>query len=206
MGMLDIIKGAYLISGAVDKTLPIASDQTASDITRGTVVVIEVTGGVSYFRRSEANDHDSNLVPYVCLVDADKTAGMAGSAGADFGGTGNASAFSGLSVVGFGPDGGVGTVGGTVAAGSYVVTAVPLSMVGEFRTTEFTGSPAADDLLSMAANGVLQVAPTGLGTDTIVGKVTKGVTTVYSNHKQVSPTMQGGPVSVIEFVSMFVTK
>ena len=192
MGMLDILKGSYLASGAVDKTLPVKAGQT---VVRGSILVIES----GEFRLCVANDHDSKLVPYVALVPSDKVAGMAGSKGPQQLPTSSVGLHGAL------PTGSLGLTRGSdplhLAAGQAVVTAVPLNIDGEFRCSEFSGTPAVGAYLTFGADGVLAAAASG---DTICGVVTKAKAKVYQNNLQISEFAQGGPVDVIEFASYFV--
>lgn len=194
MGMFDIMKGAYLASGAVDKTLPVA---TGNVVERGSILVID---GEKFRLCADADATATGaeaLVPYVALVATDKTAAMAG--GALYTPTGALDPLSGSL------PGNVDPLGLGTNDALSVVTAIPLSMEGEFRTSVFGGNPAVDGLLTYGANGTL-VAGTA-GTNTIVGKVTKASTQVYHNFKLINGgTAQGGPVNVIEFVSFFSPK
>lgn len=198
MGMFDIMKGAYLASGAVDKALPVA---TGNVVERGSILVIDG----EKFRLCAAADADNTgataLAPYAALVATDKTAAMAG--GALYTQAGNP-----MTPLSGSLPGGANPIGLSATDGLSVITAVPLSMEGEFRTSEFAttnGAPEVDDLLTYGANGKLVVA--AAATDTIVGKVTKASTQTYHNYKLINGgTAQGGPVNVIEFVSFFVPK
>lgn len=183
MGMLDILKGAYLASGAVDKTLEVAGVTANDRIERGTILVID--GGK--FRKCTAADATTgDLVGYVSLVESDRTAMAAG--GALYTGTG-------ANVLG-------------VAAKLPVVTAVPLNIDGEFLCSEFTGADGGfveGAYLTFGATGKLAV---GLkGTNTVVGQITVGPARKYHNYASINGGMaQGAPVSVIQFASMYIPR
>lgn len=184
MGMLDILKGAYLASGAVDKTLPVAAGNT---VERGSILV-EDGGEFRLCTTDDATAVGANSpIPYVALTATDRTAAMAG--GKLYTGTGN------------GVDALAGALGVT---GGYVVTAVPLNIDGEFRCSQFAGDPAVESLLTFGAG---KLAAGTAGTHNIIGKVTKAKTQAYHNHKLINDGMaQGGPVDVIEFASFYVPK
>lgn len=190
MGMLDILKGAYLASGAVDKTLPVKAGET---VARGSILVIKN----GEFCLCAATDKTSKLVPYVALVPSDKVAGMAGSLGPQQLPSSSVGETGALPVGSLG----ISRTGTTLTAGQAVVTAVPLNIDGEFRCSEFAGTPAVGAFLTFGDNGKLAAAVSG---DTICGKVTKASSKVYQNNKMVSDYLQGGPVDVIEFASYFV--
>jgi hypothetical protein len=191
--MLDILKGAYLASGAVDKTLPVKAGQT---IARGDLLVI-VDGKFQLSDADNATETGASAkVPYVALVATDRTAHMAGSK------LYTASDSPGTALAGSLP-GAVDPLG-VANAGLDVITAIPLNIDGEFRVSSAL-TPSVGDLLTFGEAGAFAAGTAG--THTIIGKVTKASTQVYHNFKtNASGTDQGGPVQAIEFASFFVPK
>jgi len=194
-GVFDILKGAYLSPGAVDKTLP-----TEVALNRGDLVVesggkwIVATGGIK----------TANV--YAVLTPTDKVASFAGSA---FGKEGTTGAVGGLGIVNLrsgGVQAPIGTeradsAGSTIVAGNYVVTAYPLNVPGEFRISVASNSTLAVGDNLMAASGVFVDDTSDAGKFVVTGAATD----VYHNNKTVKTDAngailrQGGPVRTITF-------
>jgi len=195
-GVFDVLKGAYLSPGAVDKTLP-----STIALNRGDLVYDN--GGVWDLATGGRKTGDI----YAVLTPTDKVAAFAGSAfgaegtaGVTVGGLGLVNLRTGGTAAPIGTDR-ANAAGSTVVAGNYMVTAYPLNVPGEFRISVAADSALAVGDNLMATSGVF-INDAG---DTGVFVVTGAATDVYSNNKTMKVDgagailRQGGVTRTITF-------
>ena len=224
-GVLDVVKGPYLVAGAPDRTLP-----TTLVLNRGDIVVEK--NGMWALPTGEGGE-----LAYGVVTPSDAVGAFAGTI-ANAEGVGNEAGLGTVpkpdvitplnpGVIGNSSDSmtsesnsaPLGTVrsGSNIAAGTYIVTAVPLSVGGsEFRISQFAdatsgtggfrGTVSAGDEVDVAVAsvggvsvGVMKKVTAGTGR----WVVTEGVSPYYLNNLTTKSyggtiTRQGGIVKVIK--------
>ena len=196
-GVFDILKGAYLSPGAVDKTLP-----TTVALNRGDLV-IESSG-----KWILADSGNKTAVVYAVLTPTDKVAAFAGSAfGAEnvLTGATNVGALGLVNLRTGGTQAPIGTerantAGSYLVAGNSMVTAYPLNVPGEFRISVANSPLITAGMNLMATSGKFIDGSSGCKFI-----ATSDTAVVYSNNKTMKVDgngailRQGGPVSTITF-------
>lgn len=194
-GVFDVIKGAYLSPGAVDKTLP-----TEVALNRGDLVV-ESSG-----KWILATGNLKTATIYAVTTPTDKVAAFAGSAygaegtaGSTVGGLGLVNLRTGSTQAPIGTER-ANAVGSTVVAGNYMVTAVPLNVPGEFRISVASNAGITSGMHLMVNEGKFVD-----GTSGCKFIATSAQADVYHNNKTVKTDAngailrQGGPIATVTF-------
>lgn len=201
-GVFDVVKGAYLTPGAVDRTMP-----TTASLNRGDLV-IEAAGKWILADTQVGATVASKL--YAVLTPTDRVSAFAGDAFAREG-AGNV---SGLGLVNL-RDGstvdpiGTGRSGGSVVAGDFMVTAYPLDVPGEFRiSVPSTLNVVKGDKVDVGVDGGVFNLDNATGRFLVTsGTTSEGIETVYANNKTMKSldgqiVRQGGPATTITFIKV----